>query len=58
MLIRQMIGFLKEDDRVAAQANLTNQSAQAVANIAQRATDSVHCWNACMREIIKNFQKS
>jgi hypothetical protein len=29
-----MMGFLKEDNEVAAQANLTNQSAQAAAAVA------------------------
>jgi ABC-type Fe3+ transport system substrate-binding protein len=58
MLIRQMMGFLKEDDEVAAQANLTYQSTQAATAIAQRAADGMHQRNAYMREIIKNLQKS
>jgi hypothetical protein len=58
MLIRQMMGFLKEDDEAAAQADLANQSTQAAAAITQRATDCMHRRNACMREIIKNIQKS
>jgi hypothetical protein len=58
MLIRQMMGFLKEDDEAAAQADLANQSAQAAAAIAQRAADGMHHRNACMREIVENLQKS
>jgi hypothetical protein len=42
MLIRQMMGFLKEDDEAAAQANLANQSTQAAAAVAQRAADGMH----------------
>jgi hypothetical protein len=53
-----MMGFLKEDDKVAAEADLVNQSAQAATAVAQRATDGMHCRNAGMREIIKNLQKS
>jgi hypothetical protein len=58
MWIRQMMGFLKEDDEAAAQADLTNQSAQAAAAMAQRAANGMHHRNACMREIIENLQKS
>jgi hypothetical protein len=58
ILISQIMGFLKEDDEVAAQADLTNQSVQAAAAIAQRTTDGMHYRNACMREIVKNLQKS
>jgi hypothetical protein len=53
-----MMGFLQEDDKTAAQADLANQSTQAATAVAQRATDGVYCRNACMREIIKNLQKS
>jgi hypothetical protein len=53
-----MIGFLKEDDEAVAQADLTNQSAQAATAVAQRAADGMHCRNACMREIVENLQKS
>jgi hypothetical protein len=50
-----MMGFLKEDDEVAAKADLANQNAQAAAAVAQRATDGMHCRNAHMREIVENL---
>jgi hypothetical protein len=53
-----MMGFLKEDDEVAAQANLANQSAQAAAAITQRDANGMHQRNARMREIVENLQKS
>jgi hypothetical protein len=52
------MSFLKEDNEVAVQADLTNQSAQAAAAVAQKAADSVHNRNTHMREIIENLQRS
>jgi hypothetical protein len=43
---------------VATQANLTNQSAQTAAAVAQRAANGMHSRHACMREIVEKLQRS
>jgi hypothetical protein len=53
-----MMGFLKEYDEAAAQTDLTNQEAQAAAVRAQKAADGMHRRNACMKEMVKNLQRS